>query len=77
MSARSITILVSALSVTLPSAPAGAVQNQALREDRIPVGNASLYLRDIGRGQPIIVLHGGKVILGPWRHGIGFTSSLR
>ena len=28
-------------------------------EDRIPVGKASLYVRDIGQGPPIIVLHGG------------------
>ena len=29
------------------------------RESRIPVAKASLYSRDIGRGQPLIVLHGG------------------
>ena len=29
------------------------------RESRIPAGKASLYSRDIGRGQPLIVLHGG------------------
>lgn len=34
-------------------------QNPAPRETRIPAGNASLYARDIGRGQPIVVLHGG------------------
>ena len=28
-------------------------------ESRIPVGGASLYAREIGRGQPVIVLHGG------------------
>ena len=28
-------------------------------EGRVPVGGASLYVRDIGRGQPIVVLHGG------------------
>jgi proline iminopeptidase len=28
-------------------------------EARIPVGSASLYARVIGRGQPVIVLHGG------------------
>jgi proline iminopeptidase len=28
-------------------------------ESRIPVGKASLYSREIGGGQPIIVLHGG------------------
>jgi proline iminopeptidase len=29
------------------------------REFRVPVGPADLYAREIGRGQPIIVLHGG------------------
>lgn len=29
------------------------------RERRIPVGSASLYTRDIGRGPAVIVLHGG------------------
>jgi proline iminopeptidase len=29
------------------------------RESRIPVGNAALYSREIGRGTAIIVLHGG------------------
>ncbi len=31
----------------------------AVREGRIPLGKASLYSREIGRGQPVIVLHGG------------------
>ena len=26
---------------------------------RLPVGDASLYVRDVGRGLPLIVLHGG------------------
>ncbi len=34
-------------------------RSAAAREGRIPVGKASLYSRDIGQGQPIIVLHGG------------------
>lgn len=29
------------------------------REGRIPADQASLYVRDIGRGQPFLVLHGG------------------
>jgi proline iminopeptidase len=29
------------------------------REGYIPVGNAELYYREIGKGQPIIILHGG------------------
>jgi proline iminopeptidase len=31
----------------------------AAHEDHIPIGSASLYVREIGRGQPIVVLHGG------------------
>jgi proline iminopeptidase len=29
------------------------------REGRVPVGKASLYFREIGQGQPMLVLHGG------------------
>ncbi len=29
------------------------------REGHIPVENAELYFRDVGHGQPIILLHGG------------------
>jgi proline iminopeptidase len=35
------------------------VEPGTVRETRIPVGNVSLYARDIGRGRPIVVLHGG------------------
>ncbi len=56
-------LILASASLTLPSAggePApGAPQGAAPREDRVPVGNASLYARGIGRGQPIVVLHGG------------------
>ena len=31
----------------------------APHEARVPVGSASLFVREIGRGQPIVVLHGG------------------
>ena len=41
--------LAAALVTALPSP----------RESRVPVGKASLYAREIGRGQAIIVLHGG------------------
>jgi proline iminopeptidase len=40
-------------------ANAASTPKQAARELRIPVGKASLYAREIGRGRPIIVLHGG------------------
>jgi len=48
MSMRLPIVLLAAALVTAPA-----------REGRIPVGNASLYVRDIGTGPPIIVLHGG------------------
>jgi proline iminopeptidase len=54
--------LAAALVTALPSDSVWASQTDrsaAPRESRIPVGRASLYSREIGRGQPIIVLHGG------------------
>jgi proline iminopeptidase len=53
-----------AAALAAPSRPgsAGAMQPRPRatpHERRIPVGNATLYAREIGRGQPIIVLHGG------------------
>lgn len=53
---------LAALVTALPSDSARALrteQTAAPQESRIPVGKASLYSREIGRGQPIIVLHGG------------------
>jgi proline iminopeptidase len=55
-------LIVAILAAALPANSERALQTErsaAPRESRIPVGNASLYSRDIGRGQPIIVLHGG------------------
>jgi proline iminopeptidase len=52
MTARLIVCGVAAVLATAPpSAPP--------RESRIRVGKASLYARETGKGQPIIVLHGG------------------
>ena len=54
--------LAAALVAGLPSDSARALQitrTAAPRESRIPVESASLYCREIGQGQPIIVLHGG------------------
>ena len=48
--------------MTWPSDPARALpagQGATARESRIVAGNASLYAREIGRGRPMIVLHGG------------------
>jgi proline iminopeptidase len=36
-----------------------AVPGKEPIEARVPVGSASLYTREIGRGRPVIVLHGG------------------
>jgi proline iminopeptidase len=44
----------------LASSPAAPGQTPApAGELRVPVGAASLYARDVGRGRPLIVLHGG------------------
>jgi proline iminopeptidase len=63
MRARFIVANLAATLVTpLPSHLASALlaeQSGAPRENRIPVGKASLYSREVGRGQPVIVLHGG------------------
>lgn len=51
-----------ALCSLLASAPLAAVQrgpDGGPRESRIPIGKLSLYAREIGRGRPLIVLHGG------------------
>jgi proline iminopeptidase len=42
----------------MASSPAATGQTRATTV-RVPVGGASLYARDIGRGRPLIVLHGG------------------
>jgi len=51
-----------AFVTVLTSYSAGGLQAERLpapRESRIPIGKGSLYVREIGRGNPIIVLHGG------------------
>jgi proline iminopeptidase len=54
--------LAATLVTALPSRSASTLRTErraAPHESRISVGKASLYSREIGRGQPIIVLHGG------------------
>ena len=54
--------LSAALCALLASGPLAAVQrgpDGGARESRIPIGNFSLYAREIGPGRPLIVLHGG------------------
>src|SRR5436190_23847830 len=50
-------LVVAALGVLI--AALQAQRTPAARERLIPVGKAALYSREIGRRQPIIVLHGG------------------
>ena len=60
--ARHIALLLSAGVASLPSgatAIAGDGRRPTPREVRIPAGKARLYAREIGRGRPILVLHGG------------------
>src|SRR5260370_883217 len=59
---RIIASLAAMLLTTLPSHSARALQAKrtaAAHASPIRFGRASLYSREIGRGQPIIVLHGG------------------
>ena len=54
--------LAATVVTTLPSHPARAFQTKqatSAHESLIPAGKATLYSREIGWGQPIIVLHGG------------------
>ena len=55
-------IVASLAAATWLSASGNALQTDpaaAPQESRINLGKASLYARAIGRGQPLIVLHGG------------------
>src|ERR1700746_3918399 len=48
------------LAVVVVCAGGGAQSKHAgARESRIPVHGAGLYCREVGRGAPMIVLHGG------------------
>ncbi len=49
-------LIVAVLAAAVARPGAGA---EPAHEVRVPVGSASLYAREIGRGQPIVVLHGG------------------
>jgi proline iminopeptidase len=60
MRAGPIAAGLAALITALPSAkPSPAGGSVTPRESGIRIGEASLYCREIGSGQPIIVLHGG------------------
>jgi proline iminopeptidase len=57
-----LTCLGAAIVIASLASAANAQRSQVngdARETRVPVGNASLYARSIGKGQPTIVLHGG------------------
>jgi proline iminopeptidase len=53
MPSRALCIAIAVL------AAAGTAAQERARELRVPVPGASLYAREIGRGQPMLVLHGG------------------
>jgi proline iminopeptidase len=62
MEPRRLTVIWAALwAAAVASHSASALQSaqQPPREGHLPVGKTSLYFREIGRGQPLIVLHGG------------------
>ena len=50
---------VMTMAVLVAAAVGLRASQVASREDPIPAGKAPLYSREAGRGQPIIVLHGG------------------
>lgn len=52
-------LLVGFATPARPSTLAAQEATSAPIETRIPVARASLYARVVGRGQPVIVLHGG------------------
>src|SRR4029079_17446958 len=59
-------LLAASIAATIiaasPQGPVRALQTPVTsppREGRIAIGGALLYSRDIGRGQALIVLHGG------------------
>ena len=51
--------VVMTMAVLVAAAAGSRASQVASREDRIPAGKTPLYSREAGRGQPIIVLHGG------------------
>jgi len=62
MWSRLVIGIIAAASATALCSNSADAQRRAgasAQESRIAVGNASLYAREIGRGQPMIVLHGG------------------
>jgi len=52
-------LLVAIVTGALQQPDRRPVVSQKVTEMRIPVGATSLYARDVGRGHPVIVLHGG------------------
>ena len=59
----SLVTLLSAIVISLvPNSATSVQRNRNLdpKISRIKVGSASLYARVIGKGQPVIVLHGGS-----------------
>jgi proline iminopeptidase len=59
MSTGIVAAVMAGLATSSVGARASENRAAAPREIRIPVGTASLYARVVGKGPPIIVLHGG------------------
>jgi proline iminopeptidase len=53
-----VAAVVAAASAVAATGAIGDVRTTA-REMRVPVGATSLYVREVGRGRPLVVLHGG------------------
>lgn len=51
--------LVLATAICIGGALVCGQQEAAVRDSRIPVGGADLYVREVGKGPAIIILHGG------------------
>ena len=51
------TLIVVLLACVTGAPPSG--RDAAVREVRVPVGDVALHARTVGRGRPMIVLHGG------------------
>jgi proline iminopeptidase len=51
--------LVLATAICISGALVYGQQEAAVRDSRIPVGGADLYVREVGKGPAIIILHGG------------------
>ena len=61
MRAQFVASVIGAALALLPSDTSRVIQTAGtpVRESRIQAGTASLYSREVGKGQPLVILHGG------------------